>query len=62
MRIFATAFGQIIGDVVLVSIVIQYVFIAVAVITADYCYAAVFRRSSARVLKVSGCFPIHCKD
>ncbi|KZV93776.1 ABC transporter [Exidia glandulosa HHB12029] len=51
LRMFLATFANIIGAVVLVSIVLPWFLIAMAVVSIIYWYAALFYRSSARELK-----------
>ncbi|EJD45804.1 ABC transporter [Auricularia subglabra TFB-10046 SS5] len=51
MRMFLATFANIVGAVVLVSIILPWFLIAIFVVSVVYWYAALFYRSSARELK-----------
>lgn len=51
MRMFSNTFSQMIGAVILISIVVPWFLIAISVVLVFYYYMALFYRSSARELK-----------
>jgi ABC-type multidrug transport system fused ATPase/permease subunit len=55
LRMFCNTLSNIIGAVILISILLPWFLIAVASISLIYYFYAVFYRSSARELKVSFC-------
>lgn len=52
LRMFANTFSNIIGAIILISILLPWFLIAVGAISMLYYFYAVFYRSSARELKV----------
>ena len=53
LRMFANTFSSIIGAIVLISIILPWFLIPVALVAICYVYASMFYRASARELKVN---------
>jgi ABC-type multidrug transport system permease subunit len=58
LRMFANTLSNIIGAIILISILLPWFLIAVGAISMVYYFYAVFYRSSARELKVRNLSPL----
>lgn len=56
LRAFVTKSADVIGTIILISIILPWFLIAVAAVLLIYIYASFFYRASARELKVIGFF------